>query len=101
MKEDKMRSLVEFHVCNYKRDHDENCFDKGGKELTDTLKKWAKANHGKDIKVFRSGCLGKCSEGIAIACYPDKKFLLEAKVSDQEEIKQILDETLQRVRAAR
>lgn len=100
MRDEGMKSRVEFHVCNYKRDSDENCFDKGGKELTDQLKKWAKATHGKEIKVFRSGCLGKCSEGIAIACYPDKKFLLEAEMKDAEEIKKIMEETLHRVKAA-
>lgn len=100
MKDEKMKSHVELHVCNYHRDGDDNCIDKGSKELTDKLKKWAKENHGKEIRVFRSGCLGRCSEGIAMALYPEKKFILEAKVKDSKEIKQGLEEALQKVKDA-
>lgn len=93
MKEEKMKSYVELHVCNYKRDGDD-CISRGSKELTDKLKKWAKENHGKEIRVFRSGCLGKCSEGIAMVCYPEKKFILEAKEKDHKEIRKGLEEAL-------
>lgn len=61
MKDEKLKSTMEVFVCNYKRDGDECCFDKGAKDLTDKLKKWAKEETNKEIKVFRSGCLGKCS----------------------------------------
>jgi predicted metal-binding protein len=98
MKEEKMKSYVELHVCNYKREDDECCFDKGSKDLTDKLKKWAKEEHGKEIRVFRSGCLGKCSEGIAMALYPEKKFILEAKEKDHKEIKEGLEEALRKAK---
>ncbi|HXH29905.1 MAG TPA: (2Fe-2S) ferredoxin domain-containing protein [Bacteriovoracaceae bacterium] len=96
MKKEKMKSLVEVHVCNYARDHDEDCISKGSKELTDKLKKWSKENHGKAIKIIRSGCLGKCSEGIAIACYPQKVFLLNVTPDDSKEIKKGLEEALEK-----
>jgi (2Fe-2S) ferredoxin len=88
MKNEKMKSSVEIHICNHRRDEKgkEDCFSKGSKDLTDELRKWAKENHGKDLKIFRSGCLGKCSEGIAIACYPQKNFLLEVTPDDAKEI---------------
>lgn len=89
MKNEKMKSLVEYHVCQH-----EDCAEKGSKELRDKLKKWAKEHHGKDIKVFRSGCLGKCSEGMAIACYPERKFILEVKLSDSKEIKEMMEESI-------
>ncbi len=92
-----MKSHVELHVCNYERKDDENCIQKGSKELTDKLKKWSKETHGKDIKIIRSGCLGKCSEGIAMACYPEKKFILEATPDDSKEIKERLEEALRKV----
>lgn len=84
-----MKSYLELHVCQ-----NDDCSEKGSKELRDKLKKWAKEHHGKDIKVFRSGCLGKCSEGIAIACYPERKFLLEVKLSDAKEIKEMMEESI-------
>ena len=87
MKTIKLSTQSEIFICNYKRDDGENCFDKGSRELTDQIKKWAKDNHKDDIKVFRSGCLGKCSEGIAALCYPGKNFLLDIKPDDVEEIK--------------
>ncbi len=89
MKNENMKSFLELHVCQH-----DDCLEKGSKELRDKLKKWAKEHHGKDIKVFRSGCLGKCSEGMAIACYPEKKFLLEVKLSDTKEIKEMMEESL-------
>lgn len=86
MKEENFISKMEVHICNHHRDDRESCAALGSKDLTDNLKKWAKENYGKEIRVFRSGCLGKCSEGIAIACYPEKKMLLEVKTSDEAEI---------------
>lgn len=94
MKEDKMTTKIEVYVCNH-----EDCKDKGSKDLTDKLKKWAKEEHKGEIKVIRSGCLGKCSEGIAIACYPEKRFLLEVKKDDAKEIKKGLEETLKTLKS--
>lgn len=94
MKNEKIKTQVEVFICNHEREGEEDCFSKGSKELTNELKKWAKEEHKGEVKVFRSGCLGKCSEGIAIACYPEKKFLLEVNKSDAEEIKKGLIEAL-------
>lgn len=88
MKKDHLKSEIEVFICNHKRDDKEDCFSKGGKELTDGLKKWAKEKTDKKVKVFRSGCLGKCSEGIAVLCYPKKEFFLEATPSDYQKIKE-------------
>jgi NADH:ubiquinone oxidoreductase subunit E len=93
MKKEMLKSKMEVFVCNHKRDG-EDCSDKGSKELTDNLKKWAKEETDKEIKVFRSGCLGKCSEGIAMLCFPQKNFLLEVKEGDYKEVKTTLEEAL-------
>ena len=90
MKNEEMKSRVEIFVCNFNREEGESCFSRGAKELTDNLKNWAKKEYPNDIKVVRGGCLGKCSQGIAIACYPEKKFLLEVKPQDEDEIKKII-----------
>lgn len=94
MKKENIKTKIEIYVCAHQRDKDESCAEKGAKELTDKLKKWAKEEHPGEIKVYRSGCLGKCSEGIAIACYPEKKFLLDVKVDDYQAIKDQLNEAL-------
>lgn len=98
MKKEKLTTKVEVFICNHSRDGEEACAGKGAKDLTDKLKKWSKEEHKGDIKVFRSGCLGKCSEGIAIACYPEKKFLLDVKEDDLKEIKKGLEEALQKTK---
>jgi predicted metal-binding protein len=94
MNEEKIRTQVEVYVCNHSRDGSKACAELGAKEVTDKLKKWAKEEHKGEIKVYRSGCLGKCDEGIAIACYPEKKFLLEVTTDDTKEIKHRLKDLL-------
>lgn len=101
MKEEKIKSYMDVFVCNHKRDDDECCARLGSKELTDQLKKWAKEETNKEIKVFRSGCLGRCSEGIAMACFPEKKFILEVKEKDLKEIKKGLLEALDEIKNER
>lgn len=93
-----MKTQVELFICNHHRDEKENCADKGAAELTDKLKKWSKENYKGEIKVIRSGCLGKCSEGIAMLCYPDKNLFLEVNAGDAEEIKEGLKETLRKLK---
>lgn len=87
MKKEKMKSQIEIYICNHKRDNTEDCFHKGGKEVTDNVKRWAKENYSGEVKIYRSGCLGKCEQGIAVASYPAKDFLLEVTREDAEEIK--------------
>jgi predicted metal-binding protein len=94
MKSEKISSAVEVYICNHSREKDEDCARRGSRELTDNLRKWAKENHKGELKIYRGGCLGKCSEGIAIACYPDKKFILDAKPTDLEEIKNEIYQSL-------
>lgn len=90
MKKESLKSRKEIYICNFRREDGENCFDRGAKELTDNLKSWAKSEYKNEIKVVRSGCLGKCSEGIAIACYPEKELLLNVTRDDEEIIKKNL-----------
>jgi predicted metal-binding protein len=97
MKENKLKTKMELFVCNYEREGKECCAEKGSKELTDKLRKWSKEDHKGEIKIYRSGCLGKCSEGIAIACFPQKTMLLEVKKGDAKKIKKGLEEALKKI----
>ena len=90
MKSEKMKSVMEVFICN----KDGGCGAMGGKDLTDKLKKWSKEETDKQVRIYRSGCLGKCDEGIAIACFPEKKFILKVKESDEKELKKGLIEAL-------
>jgi NADH:ubiquinone oxidoreductase subunit E len=89
MKSAPIKSKLEVFVCNH-----EDCAQRGAKDLTSKLKKWCKQRPDKDIRVYRCGCLGHCSEGIAIACYPEKKFLLKVKEDDYKQIKEQLEQSL-------
>ena len=90
MKDEKMKSVIEVFICN----KEGGCGAMGAKDLTDKLKKWSKEETDKEVRIYRSGCLGKCDEGIAIACFPQKKFLLKVKSDDVKEIKKGLIEAL-------
>jgi predicted metal-binding protein len=93
MKERKMLSKLEVYVCNFGKE----CSKKDSPELADKLKKWAKEEQQGEIKIIRSGCLGQCDDSIAIACYPEKKFILDCRKDDFEEIKKSLLEALSKI----
>lgn len=90
MKQEKMKSQIEIYICNHKRDNCADCFHKGGKEITDKIKAWAKEKFPGEVKIYRSGCLGKCEDGVAITTYPNKDFLLEVSQDDIESIKEYI-----------
>lgn len=92
MKDSKIKSKIEVYVCNFGKE----CSKRGGPELADNLKKWAKEEHKGEIKVVRSGCLGECDDACVIAIYPEKKLLLQVEEDDLKEVKQGLEETLRK-----
>lgn len=94
MKEKKIKTHLEVYVCNFGKE----CSKHGSQELAEKLKKWAKEEHKGEIKVVRSGCLGECDDHIAIACYPEKKFILNVVPEDFKEIKKGLEEALHKIK---
>lgn len=94
MKEKEIKTQMEVYVCQYGKE----CSKHDSADLADKLKKWAKEEHKGDIKVIRSGCLGQCDDHIAIACYPQRKFLLNVETDDFKEIKKGLEEALQKLK---
>lgn len=93
MKEEKIETKMEVFVCQFGKE----CCKKGGPELADKLKKWAKEEHKGEIKVYRSGCLSQCDNACALAIYPQKKFWIDLKEKDFEEIKKGLEEALKKL----
>ena len=64
-------------VCTYTRETGESCGAKGSSGLVDRLKARLKGRYAKnELRVNRSGCLGRCEEGIACVLYPEGKWRL-------------------------
>ncbi|MEN8005888.1 MAG: (2Fe-2S) ferredoxin domain-containing protein [Candidatus Krumholzibacteriota bacterium] len=80
-------------VCTHKRPDGHPkpcCADRGGRDLRDELKNMVKEKglEGR-VRVFQSGCLGGCEQGVMAVKYPDGELMMAIK---QEDLQQILDE---------
>ncbi len=82
----KIQSLLKTHVfvCTNKKANGECCDLKGASELRKELKVWTDTHPEwkKRIRINQSGCLDHCSEGIAIAIYPQNEFLTNVNADD-------------------
>lgn len=61
-------------VCTNQRDQKtprECCAAKNSLDVMTRLKRAAKSAGIKDVRVNKSGCLGKCEQGISCVVYPD------------------------------
>lgn len=69
---------------------------KGAEELRTKLKDWAKENPDwrKRVRINASGCLDRCSEGVAIAIYPQKRWLVSVSTADLEQVKAYITELM-------
>ncbi len=82
-------------ICTHRRDGKDSCGPAGGEELVDDLKKWIKhEGHKKELKVSRSGCLGRCEEGVVAVCYPEGTWYTELKVKNAEDLRTTLKKNL-------
>ena len=80
-------------VCTHKRPDGHPkpcCADRGGNEIRDELKSMVK-NQGLEgqVRVFKSGCLGGCEQGVMAVRYPDGELMMAVK---KEDIQEILDD---------
>lgn len=84
-------------VCTNKKEKGECCADKGGAELRNRLKEICQDEsrgwHGR-VRVNASGCLGRCSEGIAAVLYPKGEWFTKLKATDTETLVSALAKTL-------
>jgi (2Fe-2S) ferredoxin len=80
-------------VCTHKRPDGHPkpcCADRGGREIRDELKGMVKERGLEgQIRVFQSGCLGGCEQGVMAVKYPDGELMMAVKKDD---LKQILDD---------
>jgi predicted metal-binding protein len=72
------------------------CGDRGADELRQALKDWTKENPEwkKRIRVNASGCLDRCKEGIAIAIYPQNKWIINASLKDLDQLKKEIEQIM-------
>lgn len=80
-------------VCTHKRPDGHPkpcCADRGGREIRDELKDMVK-NKGLEgqVRVFQSGCLGGCEQGVMAVRYPKGELMMAVKKDD---LQQILDD---------
>ncbi len=83
-------------VCTHKRPDGHPkpcCADRGGRELRDELKSMVKKEGlESQVRVFQSGCLGGCEQGIMAVKYPDGELMMAVK---KEDLRQILDDAVE------
>ena len=77
-------------ICTNKKQGKPCCGDKGAEELRQRVKQWASEQFGNEVRVNASGCLDKCSEGIAAVLYPQNLWLTGLKSADDERLKEAL-----------
>ena len=80
-------------VCTHKRPDGHPkpcCADRGGRDIRDKLKNMVKEKGLEgQVRVFQSGCLGGCEQGVMAVRYPDGELMMAIK---QEDLQQILDD---------
>ncbi len=88
---------IDFHflICTNSKESGKDCSSKGAMQILEELKAWSKTqSFGKKIRINKSGCLGRCEEGVAAVAYPSAEWIVNATTSDLEAMKQfILDRT--------
>jgi len=86
--EKKFRKLV--LVCQNLREGGANCcMNRGASELYPILKTAIKEAMT-DVRVSRTGCLGRCSTGATVVIMPDDIWLGEVTIDDIPEIVQMV-----------
>ncbi len=94
----KIQSQLKTHVfvCTNKKANGDCCELKGGAELRKELKAWidTQSEWRKRIRINQSGCLDHCSEGVAVAIYPQNEFLTGVSLSDLEALKEKISQIM-------
>ncbi len=73
-------------ICTNLKEKGISCGARGSVELRERVKKVCQEEgrgwHGR-VRVNASGCLGRCSEGIAAVFYPQAEWLVNLKAHDE------------------
>ncbi len=85
-------------VCTNQKSGKPCCADRGGEELRQNLKTWARANPSiaSRVRINAAGCLDHCTEGVAVALFKNNPpgqqstILFEANSQNIEQVKQVI-----------
>ena len=91
-------SDLELHVfiCTNQKANKESCGPRGAEHIRSEIKAWAKSNpawKGK-VRINASGCLDRCTEGVAVAIYPQNRWLVKVGPEDLNELKRVITELM-------
>lgn len=90
MKKNKSTISKRLFICTHERKDKECCFKKNSNQLISELKDYLKKNNlWSKYKITKSGCLGRCSEGIAALLYPENLEISEINLKSVDSIKDI------------
>lgn len=95
MKESNGQYKTHVFVCTNEKKGD-CCAPHGAEKLRRELKEWTKQNPEwkKRIRINNSGCLDRCSEGVAIAIYPQNKWFTCAGKDDLDQLKKEIEKLM-------
>ena len=86
-------SKIDFHffICTNAKEKGGDCASKGSLQMLEELKAWSRSQtFAKKIRINKSGCLGRCEEGIAAVAYPSAEWIVNAGTADLEEMKKFI-----------
>lgn len=86
-------SKLDFHflICTNARENGKDCAAKGANLMLEELKAWAKTQgFSKKMRINKSGCLGRCEEGVVAVAYPSSEWIINASTNDLEEMKKFI-----------
>ena len=85
-----MNKLYKKHVfvCVNQRDNSnkKSCGHIGTQIRSNLKQEIIKRNLNQDIRINKSGCLGKCSQGPCLVIYPNQEWKFNLEIEDGEEI---------------
>lgn len=96
----KVKSTFDHHVfiCTNKKTGKPCCADRDAEKIRNDLKNWSKSDPSWSgrIRINASGCLDRCSEGVAMVVYPENEWFVNINESNLDEIKKTIAEIMNR-----
>jgi len=88
-------SKIDFHflICTNSKENGKDCSTKGSLQMLEELKAWSKTQgFSKKVRINKSGCLGRCEEGVVAVAYPAGEWIVNAGTHDLEAMKKFIAE---------
>ena len=90
LKKLKINKIYKKHVfvCENKRDasNKKSCGEIGSQIRIKLKREIGKRGLNKEIRINKSGCLGKCSDGPCVVFYPEEEWTFNAKLENCKEL---------------